>query len=398
MYAAFHDVSPIRLVNPEAVNLALAQALRWGGRAPDPSGRYDAVGLVGGHDVLAGWARHVDGLMLAEIAQTRQQLPAHLLAEAARHDSLPGGAGGFPRDFEFIRTTVIEEKRQPLTAMELFPIDGSVPLGARRHTVRRSMGSGEALIHRGGSEFGRARTTYAEESFGVAYVVCSVDVNFFDALTTDWAGLQQYSRDLRLAIRLVEERLNRIAWYGDVGSQLAGVLSHPHLAKQSMAVAFTDAATPEDIATALHDFANTPLITSGGVFSPTELAVSPKIHAFLFSRKHSTTGGTDTSIGEYFLRGQKASGAGIQAIRMAPELSAAAMAASLPSGTVPSGYDGILAFRPDLDSMGHVVIQGPTTLPVYQSSPLDQTTVVFGATGGVVMADSGNHILGYAEV
>lgn len=385
---AYHDVSPAGSMPFERTRESLGRALRWGGMsAPADSSRYDASGLVGVDGTLDGWHRHVDELSIAELGPNRQDAARRILANY-RMDALPGGAGGFPRDFEFIRSQIWEEKRQPLSAMMLFPIDGSVPLGARRHTARRALGSGEAQIHRGGSEFPRARTTYVEESFGVAYVVCSVDVNFFDALTTDWAGLQQYQRDLRLAYRLVEERLNRIAWFGDSGAGLAGVLNYPHLAKMVFPVSITDTPAPEDIAAALNDFSNKPIITSAGIFSPTELAVSPRIHAFLFSRKHSTQGGTDTSIGEYFLKGQAAGGAGIRAIRMVPEL----------AGIGPSGEDGMLAYRPDLDSVGHVLIQGPTPLPVYQSSPLDQTTVVFAATGGVIMGDVGNAILAYADV
>jgi hypothetical protein len=215
-----------------------------------------------------------------------------------------------------------------------------------------------------------------------------VDVNYFDALTTDWAGLQEYQRGLRLAIRVVEEAMNRVAWFGHVEANLYGILNYPHVAKMVLSVPFDDTATPEDIAAALTDFVNKPIITSAGVFSPTELVVSPAVHAFLFSRKHSTTGGTDTTIGQFFLATQRASGAGIQSIKMAPEL----------AGAGPGGIDAMLAHRPDLDTEGHVVIQPPTALPVFQSSPLDTTTVVFGATGGMVCPDAGNIIIGFVEV
>lgn len=396
-HLSYFDVTPNvdrPVVTDRAVLGAVSAALRWGGkhslsRTPNERdrGRYDADDLVGQPELLEAYARHCDSLLLDQVAQDGRSLLPQVLDEARRSDALPVGAGGFPRDFEYIRSRIFEEKRQPLTAMSLFPIDTTVPLGAKKHTARRALGSGEAQIHNGkGSEIPRAQTAYAEEQFNTAYVVCAVDVNLFDAFTTDWAGLQQYQRDLRLAIRLVEERLNRIAWLGDVGTQLYGVLNYPHLAKQLISTAFTDASAPEDVAQALHDLVNEPLISSGGTFAPTELAVSPRLHAFLFSRKHSTTGGTDTTIGEYFLKGQAASGSGIQRIVPAPEL----------AGIGPSSRDGILAYRPDMDTLAQVLIQPPTVLPVFQASPLDQTTVVFAATGGMVMPDVGNCILGYA--
>lgn len=394
----FHDVTPGAsfdhpVVDSRAVQGAIAEALRWGrsaGLAQAPvAGRYDAEGLVGTIDLLDAYARHCDSRLLDRMAELNQRPSPQVLDLARRSDALPIGAGGFPRDFEFIRTQMFEEKRQPLTSMDLFALDTSVPLGAKKHTARRALGSGEAQIHDGrSSEIPRARTTYAEEQFGVAYVVCAVDVNIFEAFTTDWAGLRQYQLDLRHAYRLVEERLNRIAWFGDVGTQLYGVTNYPSMHVKVLSTAFNDAAVSEDVMTALTDLANAPIIQSGGVFSPTEMAVSPEIHRFLFSRKHSTTGGTDTTIGEYFLNGQRASGTGVQRIVMAPELAAVG----------PAGQDGILCYRKDPETLAQVLIQPPTALPVFQSSPFDQTTVIFAATGGMVAPDVGNCILGWASV
>lgn len=380
------DVSPgFRHVEMPSLQLSLSRALHHGGHQAPAGARYDAAGLVGSPELLDEWARHVDSLCARELGD--RPLPACLRGDGRRVDSLPAGAPGFARQFEYIRSQILEEKRQPLNAMRMFPVDGSVPLGARKHTSRRALGSGEAQIYRGGDEIPRAQTSYAEETFGVAYVVCAVDTQFFDLLTTDWAGLQQYQRDLRLAMRLVEERLNRICFSGASDAGLYGVLNYPHLAKQVMSVDFTDDSAPEDVAAALYDLASTPLVESGGTFAPSAMAVSPRIHQFLFSRKHSSTGGTDLSIGEFFLKSQQAGGQGIQRIDMAQEL----------AGIGPSDEDGILCYRPDLDTVGHVLIQAPSVMPVYQASPLEQTTVVFAATGGVVMPDVGNAILGFAD-
>lgn len=389
-----HDVSPIRLVNEAQIRSALTQAaLYGGGHTPPASGRFDADGWVAPIDALDTYHRHVDGLAIRQLAELRRPPPSWMTGmiasapEDVRRDALTGGVGGFPRDFEYIRSRMLEEKRQPLNAMRLFPRDGEVPLGAKSHTTRRMVGVGEAQIHRGGTEFPQARTMYLEETFGVAYVVCAVSTNFFESLTTDWAGIRQYQNDMRLAYRLVEERLNRIAFGGDSASNIAGVLNYPSLAKQVMSVAFDGTADPEDVTAALRNLVNTPYIQSGTAFQPNRLVVSPAIWAYISGTKHSNSGGTDTTIAEYFLRGQDQVN-GIRQIDVAQEL----------SGIGPNSEDGILAYRDDLDAVSHVLIQPPTTLPVYQSSPLDQMTVVFGATGGVVMGDVGQHILGYATV
>ena len=188
-----------------------------------------------------------------------------------------------------------------------------------------------------------------------------------------------------MAVRLIEERLNRIIWFGDVGSQLYGAITYPSLAKMVIATPFTDATQPEDVATALGDFVATPLVQSGGVFGANALLVSPAIGEFIATRP--TTLASNMFISQLFLAGQAGIG-GVGSIEIAPEL----------AGIGPNGEDGMLAYRKDLDTMAHVLIQQPTALPVYQSGPLDMITVWFAATGGMTAADIGNAILGFVTV
>lgn len=305
---------------------------------------------------------------------------------------VPGGVGGFPRDFEFIRSKIWEEERQPLTALELFPQDTSVPLGARKHTARRRLGRGIARIMRGDSFVPRANVGFVEEQFGVIYIVCGVGQNFFEQLTMDFANLDAYGEGLRHARRLVEERINDVLWFGDLASKVYGVLNYPSLAKQILPYAYDENAAgfgttydEKDLVKQLIDLGSTPRIRSGTRFKPNRLAVSPALHAFLTSRKHENAGGTDTTMLKFYLDNNTL---GIREISEAPEL----------AGIGPSGEDGLLYYRDDTDSIHATMLQSPTTLPVYQSGPLDQLTVVYAAIGGMVMGNVGNHILGLANV
>ena len=381
-----HDVSPSRRVSHPAVLASLSAALRMRGTSPPAgaAGRYDSDGPVAFGDAIEAYHRHVDRAALRELGNGLRLAP-EILELARRHDALPAGAGGFPRDFEFQRSAILEEKRQPLTAMAHFPIDSSVPLGAKTHTARRALGNGEAQIYRGGSEIPRATVAYAEETFGTAIVVCAVETNYFDALTTDFAGLRQFESESRLAVRLVDERVNRVAWFGDVASQVYGFINYPGLAKTILTTAFVDATSATDVCNALGDFCATPMVESGGTFGANALLVSPKIGKYIGTRP--TTLAANMSIAELFLKGQQYIG-GVSSIAVAPEL----------AGIGPSGEDGMLAYRKDLDTCGHVLIQQTTALPVVQQGPLDMVTVYFAVTGGATMFDSGNCILGYVDV
>lgn len=371
-----------KLVDPSLLGNSLARALLSHGTPAGSSTRFDAVGRVGALDTLDAYHLQVDSDFMREWGN--KPLPEWMRSDSFRGDALPIGAGGFPRQFEYIRSRIFEQHMMPLNGSRLFATDRTVPLGARQHTARRALAHGEAVIYRGGNNYGRASSSYAEEQFGVVYITCAVDTNFLDLLTTDWVGLRQYERDMRYARRAVDERLNRIIWHGDPASKVYGILTYPHVAKEVIPVEFSDASAPEDIARALADLANTPIIESGGTFRANAMAMSVRQRAYISSTKHSSSGGTDLTIMQFFLNNQPDDG--IKSIQDAQEL----------SGIGPAGEDGILCYRTDQDTAAHVMLQDPTALPVFQATPMDQTTVVFAATGGMVCPDSGNIILGYA--
>ena len=411
-----HDLSHLNGAAPielSRLSHSVALALDWGGQqmqAPAGAGggpRWDSGGsrvIPSRSRTLDAWHRHNDGILLQNrrlgpgvLEYYRHCQEQRVQAAQARADALgvrldasfiAGGVGGFPRDFEFIRTKVWEEALQPLSALTMFPIDSSVPLGARTHTARREIGGGTAAIHRGGTEIPRATIGFVEQQFGVVYVVSSVGTNFFEQLTTDFANIQAYEKGLKRAKRLVEERVNDIFLFGDTASQVYGVLKYPDLPKKVLPLAFTDAGSPDYRAQIrqLQDLGNEPVIQSGTRFAPNRVAISPELNAFLSTRKHETSGGTDTTMLEYWLRTNTL---GITKVDVMPELSNIGPAAA---------PHGVLYWRDDSDTVQLELIQPPTTLPVYQSSPLDQETVVYAALGGAVMGDVGNCILGYCSV
>lgn len=388
---SFHNVGSV-LVDERAIRSSIAAALRWGGAAaPASGGRFDAVDHVAYNpDLLDDYHRHIDGLLLAASPRNDGRTDARwrpsnaVLAQCAlRADALPAGVGAFPQDFEYARARAFEEIRQPLSGKRLFATDGSVPLGARSHRIYRELGAGEAQIVNKGSQIPMASTARTSEAFGVAYVACGVTVNYFDALSTDFANIRQYQMDLALARRLVEEKINRIIWNGDAAAGIYGVLNYPHIAKMVIATAFTDASTGADIAQEVNDFLDTPMIESGSAFQPNAWIVSPKINSFISSRQHSLA--SDASIKAFILAAQAGR---ISSIEVAPELSAAG----------PNGEDVMIAYRKEADTLAHVEIQPAATLPVFQSSMFDTETVVIAATGGMVSAQSGNCLIGYVDV
>jgi hypothetical protein len=301
-----------------------------------------------------------------------------------RADALTGSAGAFPRDFEHIYNEILTEERRPLNWQSLFRMDGRVPLGARTHTVRRRLGTGDTAVYRGGVEIPVVRGSRVEEDFRVIHLVTSVMVDWFEMLSDSFAGRNSFADDTRDAVRFLEERANTIAFNGDAPSQVFGVFDYPHLSKSVSAVAFTAAAVSADPAgtrAELNRLANFAIENSGGTFRPNRFVTSIRIRNVLMQTKNSVTGGTDTSVGDFWLRGQP----DINQIESAHEM----------RGVGPNGEDGLLFYDDQLQSTAFVLIQPPTALPAHAVTALQNQTVYVMTLGGMVMRNVGNNLLAF---
>lgn len=346
------------------VNQISGALARYGVSAPAGIQRYDAAGKVAAKNTLDQW----------RIDDDRAWVASKL---AKRADATRGAAGGFPRDFEHIYRRVWEEPRQLLNGLMAFPTDSEVPLGARSHTGRRILGQGRAEFYRGGSSVPTVRTSYAEETFGVGYIVCGVDVNRFEAMSDSFVGRNGLAQDLRLARRIMDERINDCIWNGYEPLKLYGFLNYPSMPKYVESTAFDGSANGQDVLEALQRIADFAFNASNGLFQPDTMGVPPRIHRYISQTKLDATS-TDTTILEFFLRGQDKVN-GIKKVVSMGEL----------KGVGPAGaaQDAIIVWRNAPDALHFELIQAPTPLPAFQATPFDDQIVLFAAVGGMVMGD-----------
>lgn len=392
MVAHYQDLSsrvglgPVDLAAVEGV--AQAALARFG--SVQQSERFDADGPVGDIGVLDRYHREIDRRVIAQ-AESQGIRMDGALQVAARFDAqtTPGG-GGLPQDFEAVRAKILEEPMQPLSAEALFPIDRSVPFGARTHRRRRRVGEGRAAILRPGMSASKVPIVSSgvkDERFGTVTLVCGVKTGFFEDAAKDFAGLSSTIADVRRARRAIAERRNEIYWHGLPEANLDGVLNHRSMARRTFAVDLVDGPAPEAIARQLNDAASYPHVVSGTTFSPDTLAISPAANAYLGSRTHSGVGSSDLSILKYFRMTQAEMG-GINKIVVAPEL----------AGIGPNGEDGFLYYRRSLEAVGLVELMPTSFLPVWRDSPWSTLTVLYATIGGAVMDDAGHNLLALAKV
>lgn len=305
-----------------------------------------------------------------------------MLAQGGRRDSFSPDAGlHMSRQLEHVYTEILREEYPKQNAFELFPVDSSVPPGARTHTVRRLYQDGEASVYRAGQPVPMVEVSQQEEQFPVRHLVNGFVLSIFEMASSGFAGTNEAAELLKTARDVIMEYANLLFWHGSTTHKVYGVTNYPWLPKRVMAIAINDDSAADDILASLNDLANFPTNNTKGVLAPDTIATSPRIINYLFTRLRSAVATSDTTIGEQFLRNQKR----IKGIEEAHEL----------QGAGPGGSDGILCYRRDRRGINIVIPQGFTTLPV-QSLGFDEITHGYMSIGGAIMRDVGNNILGWA--
>ena len=350
--------------------------------------RMDAVD----RDRLQAFARKFDSLRAELQANAGHTQPVGAFARAdsglaaqradsARKDAVDATAGLFlARDLEHRYADILREPRPVQNAFRLFPIDTTVPVGARTHTVRRVYGHGEVAVHRKGQSVPTITMSQGEEQFPVRHYATSFAFDIFELATSDFASFPLVAEAIRVARDLVEEFANRATWHGITNAGVYGIFNYPWLAKKGSAVAFDGTASASDVIAELVAIADYPVNTSKATFAPDTMVVSPRVRNYLFGTPRSTT--TDTSIGKWFTDNH----ARIKVIEEAWEL----------QGSGPGGTDGILVYRRDRLGIANVVPQAFTLLPT-QRDGFDELTLAYMSHGGVIMRDVGNNLLAWVD-
>ena len=346
------------------------------GRLFDDEGQINAwIGMGMRNRTDADERKALDGYRQDCIAQAY----TGAIAESGRRSDAFGGDGfHFARELEHKYVQILEEKKPVLNAMALFPMDRSVPVGARTHNVTRESVEGEALIYKGGSgdDAPQVSVSRAEEDFPVRHIISSFTMNLFDEQASQFANTGLLGRKMSGARKVIERKLNSLYWNGDAPSGLYGILNYPWLAKMVSALVYDGSATADQYLEDLSSAANFAAENSLDVFSPNVLAVTSRAKNML--QRKNMGNGTDTSVLEYFLKNQNY----VTRVVVATELTAVG----------PNGEDGFLFYRDDSDSVSNVLVVPFQMLPAERKG-FSQRFIAWASTGGTIMRDVGNNLL-----
>lgn len=301
-----------------------------------------------------------------------------------RFDAMAPGQGyHMARQLEHIYDEVLREEFPPTNAMSMVPLDGSVPVGAQTHTVRRITQQGEAKVHRGNSsEIPRVSISQEEESFPVHHYVIGIGFDIFELAASDFAN-SRLRQELQDASQVVmQEFLNEKTWFGDEEHNIYGVLNYPWTPKMVLSLPATVDADTDAMLAQLNAAANWAHEESKTVYSPNTMTVSPRMYRYMSTTRIANSV-SDTTVLEFF----KKANPRIQNIEEAWEM----------QGRGPGGTDVILFCRRDRRSIANVIPKGFTMLPA-QEQGFSYTIPCYMSHGGVVQRDVLNNLICYIKV
>lgn len=278
----------------------------------------------------------------------------------------PQAGAHFERDLDFVRQQVLEDRRPPKNAFLLIPQAGDVPDWAETYTHRMVEFIGRAkFIADYADDLPRVdiagrEATFNVKSFGAAYEFSRKEI------LRSAQGLGLSDKRPRAAREAIEEKFNRIQWYGDPSAGLFGLLNFPYIPRYAMTVAFDGSADPHDVLAELNALSRQPAILTDDTASPNTLLLAPEKYYYVSDTPLRE--GSDTTILEHFLGTHP--GWTVESVN---EL----------RGAGPTGGDVAVVYRRDPLNVEHKLVEPFTQLPA-QARNLAVVTNCVAQSGGVV--------------
>lgn len=303
-------------------------------------------------------------------------------------DVAAGGAVAFLRELEHVYTELLRETYEPLNAKALIPIDTQVPLGKKKHTVRRIDHQGSMDWYRRNSvDEGNVSFSTDEKTYPVNVAVTKIEMNFFDQLAMGQVRSTSLEAELRNAAnRVADEFYNEKTWFGDDSVGHLGVWNYPFVPKLVSGVTFgPGGGTAIEQLNELLRLARINKDPTKGVFFPTEVAM-PIRYVDYFRETYIDTSGSKATILEEFRK--------LSNIRQVHEVHETSGAG--PDNGAGANYDILFFFRRDRRAIASSVIKTLTFMPL-QRDGFDMYIPAYMVLGGVIMRDPLHNLVTYAN-
>lgn len=287
-----------------------------------------------------------------------------------RLDQLYGPVAGahFRRELEFVRGRVLEAKIPAQNGTLFIPQVADVEVWADSYVHRMIEFIGQAQFISDYADdlplvdLSAREDVYKIKTIGVAYQFSRKEIQRSAASATSLSNSKAQA-----ARTAIEQKLNRIQWYGDPSAGLFGFLNFPYIPRYLANETFDGSTTPSDALAELNAIANVPGLLTDTVADPDTMLVAPEIYNYIATTPLGS--GSDTTILAHFLNNN-------------PQIREVVNTREL-RGAGPNGENLIVAYRRSQDNIQHTLVE-PFTQLAPQEKNLAVITNCVAQTGGVV--------------
>ncbi len=222
-----------------------------------------------------------------------------------RHDA--GETFFFARELEYIKSKSYDIEFPEMKAFKHLPISTEAGEGAQAITYAQFEEVGLArVIESYANDLPRADITGKEYTTQVKSIGVSYGYSVQEIRAAIYVGRSLTQRQANAARRANDQKVNRLAWFGDSVYNILGLLNTPNIPEYlvpATGVGFTTQwvnKTPDQILFDLNSITNSIVSLTKGVEMPNTVLLPVAQYTLIASTPRSTT--SDTTILEYFIQ------------------------------------------------------------------------------------------------
>ena len=207
----------------------------------------------------------------------------------------------FARQLEAIRAQTYDVKRVNLNALNVMPVDTSIPEGATTITYRQFDTVGMAkVIANYANDLPRADVAGKEFTSPIRSIGIAFGYNSQEIRSAVFSGVALNTRKAAAATRAHQEKINQIAFFGDAENGLPGFFNNNNIPEVTLLADGTGSAktfaskTADKIVRDVNSVINKVLIQSKGVHRATEVWMPIEQYALIATTQNSAA--SDTTI------------------------------------------------------------------------------------------------------
>jgi hypothetical protein len=217
-------------------------------------------------------------------------------------------AGGlyFTRQLEYVKAKVIEEKLRENDYARFLPVSAEMPLGASNFTWRSYKGYGQArMISDYAKDFPRVELGASENTVTPKNVGASYAWTLMEIRRAQYANVDLETRKAMLARRVIDEKINALAWHGDANFNIQGFIKYPGTTEFTLsgtlpADKLWSGKTADEILGDLNGIKITPSNLTNGIERINTILIPPAQMDLIKNLRVGTA--SDTTVYEFFTR------------------------------------------------------------------------------------------------